>query len=111
MPRVSLTFDHLAKPVQDCIVAQERCSALVFHPEHVESHRVGNILLDLFGFERETLNTGWSAEVVLLMLDGHVAYKLMSGHPDIKDMKDSVQPLGPLQDIGNTAVLTASRVL
>ncbi len=111
MPRNSLTFDRLAKPVQACIEAQDRCSALVFHPEHVESRRMGNIFLDLLGFERQTLSTGWSAEVVLLMQDGHVAYKLMSGRPHIEDMHDAIQPLGPLQDIGNTAARTASRFL
>ncbi|MBU6297990.1 MAG: hypothetical protein KGJ79_16865 [Alphaproteobacteria bacterium] len=111
MPRNTLSFDHLARPVQACIEAQDRCSALVFHPQHVESRRMGNVFLDLLGFERETLNTGWSAEVVLLMQDGHVAYKLMSGRPHIEDMHDTVQPLGPLQDIGNAAAHTASRFL
>ena len=111
MPRNSLTFDHLAPPVQACIEAQDRCSAFVFHPQQVESHRTGNIFLDVLGFERQTLDTGWQAEVVLLMQDGHVAYKLMSGRPRIEDMHDTVQPLGPLQDIGNTAFRAASRFL
>lgn len=111
MPRNSLTFDHLAPPVQACIEAQDRCSAFVFHPQQVELHRLGNIFLDVLGFERQTLDTGWQAEVVLLMQDGHVAYKLMSGRPRIEDMHDTVQPLGPLQDLGNTAFRAASRFL
>ena len=111
MPRNSLTFDHLAQPVQACIEAQDRCSAFVFHPQHVESRRLGNFLLDLFGFERMTLDTGWQAEVVLLMQDGHVAYKLMSGRPRIEDRHDTIQPLGPLQDLGNSAFNAASRFL
>ena len=111
MPRNTMSFDHLAPPVQACIEAQDRCSAFVFHPAHIESRRMGSIFLDLFGFERETLDTGWSAEVVLLMQDGHVAYKLMSGRPRIEDRHDTIQPLGPLQDIGNTAFRAASRFL
>ncbi|MGA7674084.1 MAG: hypothetical protein WCA78_03455 [Rhizomicrobium sp.] len=111
MPRNSMTFDHLAPPVQACIEAQDRCSAFVFHPQQVQSRRMGSFFLDVFGFERETLDTGWQAEVVLLMQDGHVAYKLMSGRPRIEDMHDTVQPLGPLQDIGNTAFRAASRFL
>ena len=111
MPRNSLTFDHLAPPVQACIEAQDRCSAFVFHPQRIESRRLGSFFLDVFGFERQTLDTGWQAEVVLLMQDGHVAYKLMSGRPRIEDMHDKVQPLGPLQDIGNTAYQAASRFL
>jgi hypothetical protein len=111
MPRNTMSFDHLSPQVQACIESQDRCSAFVFHPAHIESRRMGSIFLDLFGFERETLDTGWSAEVVLLMQDGHVAYKLMSGRPRIEDHHDTVQPLGPLQDIGNTAFRAASRFL
>ena len=109
MPRSTMSFDHLAPPVQACIESQDRCSAFVFHPQHVESRRMGNIFLDLLGFERKTVATGWTAEVVLLMQDGHVAYKLMSGRPRVEDMHDEVTPLGPLQDIGNTMTRTASR--
>jgi hypothetical protein len=109
MPRNSMTFDRLAVPVQNCIMAQDRCTAFVFHPEHVESRRTGNFFLDVLGFERETHNTGWSAEVVLLMQDGRVAYKLMSGRPKIEDTQSSVQPLGPLQDVGGTLMKTATR--
>jgi hypothetical protein len=109
LPRSTMSFDRLAPPVQACIESQDRCSAFVFHPQHVESRRLGNIFLDLLGFERKTVATGWTAEVVLLMQDGHVAYKLMSGRPRVEDMHDEVTPLGPLQDIGNTVTRTASR--
>ncbi len=111
MPRNSLSFDHLAPQVQTCINAQERCSAFVFHPQHIESRRLGSIFLDLLGFERQTLDSGWSAEVVLLMQDGQVEYKLMSGRPKIEDMHDRIQPLGPLQDLGDTVIHTATRFL
>jgi hypothetical protein len=111
MPRNTMSFDHLAPPVQACIESQDRCSAFVFHPAHIESRRMGSIFLDLLGFERSTLESGWSAEVVLLMQDGHVAYKLMSGRPRIQDSHESVQPLGPLQDIGTTVVRMGEKFL
>ena len=100
MPNDTLTFDRLPKPVQDCIDAQSRCSGLVFHLERTQSQRQGNVLLDAAGLRRETVSSGWSAEVVLLIKDDHVVYKLMSGRPNIAGMEESVQPLGPLQDIG-----------
>ena len=109
MPRSSMSFDHLAPPVQSCIESQDRCSAFVFHPQHVESRRMGNLFLDLLGFEHRTVDSGWSAEVVLLMQDGHVAYKVMSGRPRIEDTRDQITPLGPLQDIGNTVTRNASK--
>lgn len=111
MPRSSMSYDRLAPQVQACIEAQDHCSAFVFHPQHVESRRTGNFFLDLLGFERQTVDTGWTAEVVLLMQDGRVAYKLMSGRPRIEDTREQISPLGPLQDIGNSVTKTASRFL
>ena len=109
MPRDSIKFDNLDPAVQACIEARDRCTAFVFRPERLHQERTGNILLDLFGFERQTVSYGWSAEVMLLVLDGRVAYKVMSGHPNIQNFEDKVQPLGPLQDLGGAAVHTASR--
>ena len=109
MPRDSVKFDELASPVQSCIQARDRCTAYVFRPERLHQERTGNFLLDIFGFKRTTVNYGWSAEVVLLVQDGRVAYKVMSGRPHILDFHDKVQPLGPLQDIGDMTVHTAAR--
>lgn len=111
MPRDSIRFDKLDPAVQGCIEARDRCTAYVFHPGQLHEQRTGSILLDLFGFERTTVSTGWQAEVVFLVQDGRVAYKVMSGKPNIDTSHDTVQPLGPLQDIGDTVIRTASRVL
>ena len=111
MPRDSIGFDKLDPAVQSCIEARDRCTAYVFRPERLHQERTGDFLLDVFGFERMTVETGWSAEVVFLVQDGRVAYKVMSGKPNIDDSHDKVQPLGPLQDIGDTVMRTASRVL
>jgi hypothetical protein len=83
----------------------------VFHPQRLEQERQGNILLDLLGFERTTVNHGWAAEVTLLVENGRVAYKVISGRPHIEDYNNQVQPLGPLQDLGGTAVRVTTRVL
>jgi len=111
MPRDSIRFDHLALPVKACIEAQERCSAYVFRPSRLEQDRTGSIFLDLMGFERTTLDHGWAAEVVLLMQDGRVAYKVMSGKPHIEGYHDDIQPLGPLQNLGDQAVHAGGRFL
>jgi hypothetical protein len=111
MPRNSISFDELDPAVQSCIEARDRCTAYVFHPSRLHQERTGSIVLDLFGFERTTVSTGWTAEVVFLVEDGRVAYKVMSGKPNIDTSHDLVQPLGPLQDFGDTVIRTASRVL
>jgi hypothetical protein len=97
MPRDSIKFDALDPAVQSCIQARDRCTAYVFRPERLHQERTGNWFLDLMGFERTTVSYGWSAEVMLLIQDGRVAYKVMAGHPNIQNFQDKVQPLGPLQ--------------
>jgi hypothetical protein len=110
IPRDSIRFDSLDPVVQKCIEAREACTGYVFHPERLHQDRLGNWFLDVLGFERTTVNYGWSAEVVLLVMDGRVAYKVMSGHPHIEDFHHDVEPLGPFQDLGGTVLHTASAV-
>jgi hypothetical protein len=112
MPRDSIRFDRLDPAVQSCIAARDRCTAFVYRPQRLEQERQGNILLDILGFERTTVSHGWAAEVTLLVENGRVAYKIMSGRPHIEDSQEQVQPLGPLQDLGGSAAMihTAARV-
>ncbi len=107
IPRDSIRFDDLDPVVQQCIESRDRCTGYVFHPERLHQERLGNWVLDVLGFQRTTVNYGWSAEVVLLVMDGHVAYKVMSGRPHIEDFHRKVEPLGPFQDLGGTVMHTA----
>jgi hypothetical protein len=106
LPEKSRSPDRFPPQVQACIRAQDRCVAYLFRSERVESRHVGNAFLDLAGFERDTIHSGWSAEVVLLVQDERVVYKLMTGHPRIEETQTSTQPLGPLQNLGSTATGT-----
>lgn len=108
MPRDSIKFDQLDPAVQICIQARDHCSAYIFKPERIHEERTGNWFLDVLGFERESISYGWSAEVMLLIQDGRVVYKVMGGRPRINDYHDDVKPLGPFQDLSNS-VLAAAR--
>lgn len=110
MPRDSIKFDQLDSSVQSCIEARDRCSAYIFKPERIHEERTGNWFLDVLGFERESISFGWSAEVMLLIQDGRVVYKVMGGRPRINDYHDDVKPLGPFQDLGGTVLGAATRL-
>lgn len=90
MPRESARVDRLAAPVQMCIAAQQRCSAYVFRPSQLKRERTGSLLFDLLGFDHTTIDRGWTAEVVLLMQDGRVAYKAMSGSPHMESYHEDI---------------------
>jgi hypothetical protein len=110
MPRANMTQDEVAPEVRGCLRARDHCVGYVFRPSLVHSERTGDTMLDVFGFDRTTVNHGWSAEVTLLVQDDHVAYKVISSKPNIQETHEKVQPLGPLQDLGNAVVPAAEHL-
>ena len=43
--------------------------------------RIGNVVLDVLGFQRETQTDGWRFNGLILLKDGVVVYKLTGGQP------------------------------
>jgi hypothetical protein len=110
MPEGAVRFENLAPSIQSCINAQERCVVVIFRPSRFHAQRTGSVVADLAGFERATTETGWAAEVTFLIQDKTVVYKLIQGNPNTKEVRDEVQPLGPLQNLGNTVVRIGTHV-
>ncbi|HEY1838035.1 MAG: hypothetical protein WBQ17_03425 [Rhizomicrobium sp.] len=100
MPRNSTAFDALDPAVKSCIDARAACSAYVFKPQRLDAERGGNWFFEMLGFESAHAGTGWSPEVLLLIQDGRVAYKIMSGRPGVHGYRDVIPPLGSRQDLG-----------
>ena len=100
MPNSSMAFDKLDPAVQECIMARTDCNGYVFKIEHHSFQRTGSLFLDLFGFVHTTEETGWTAQVLVLVQNGRVTHKLLSGEPHVQIVRDDVQPLGPMQNLG-----------
>jgi len=103
MPTGSVTINDVDPAVRRCIEARQTCVGYVFNFQHREEQRVGNVALDMLSFSRTTVTTGWSAEVLFLVEDRTVIYKLLSGSPNVDERHENVRPLGPLQDLSDTA--------
>lgn len=100
MPQYSpITIDRVPKGARDCIEAKNRCSAFVFRFDRRQTRHNGNVVADVFQFHQDKVKYGWSAEIVLLMRDEDVVYKLISGMPYAEERMDNTRPLGPLQDV------------
>jgi hypothetical protein len=100
MPQYSpITLDRVAKGARACIEAKNRCSGLVFRFDRRQTRHNGNVVADVFQFRQDKVKYGWSAEIILLMRDDDVVYKLMSGMPYAEERMDNTRPLGPLQDV------------
>lgn len=103
MPRESIHMDDLDPTVRQCLQSRVECTAYIFRPQFIEKRRIGNVPLDLLGFRRTTQQNGWSAEVLLVIHDNHVIYKLWAGKPHMDGTRQNVQPLGPFQDLSGVA--------
>ena len=99
MPNPGIRLKDLPAPVQDCIGAREKSCAYQVDFNYTNSHRYGNLVLDIFNFRRKTHVTGWDFKGLILVKDGTIVYKLSSGEPRISRNETTVHPLGPLQEV------------
>jgi len=101
MPNQSITKEDLDEAVRACIEARDKSEAWEIELRDLKSRRYGNALLDVTGFVRKTHETGWQFKGLLLIRDGRVVYKLVSGLPQVDHYDKKVRPLGPLQEFDN----------
>lgn len=86
------------KKVIQCINANSRCFGYSLELEDIKKDRYGSAFLDVFGFRKNTKETGWNFKAVILLLDNKVIYKLKSTQPNILVIEEKKIPLGPLQN-------------
>ncbi|WP_298294255.1 hypothetical protein [Thiomonas sp.] len=92
----------LDRGIRDCLLAQAACRGYEIEQRHIDRKRVGNFWLDFLDFRRETVTTGWRFNMLLLVVDDRVVYKLWGGQPEISETEVTRNPLGPLQGIGQS---------
>ncbi len=110
LPAAGVRWEHLNPAVQACIRAELYCTGYVFHPSRTTSKRLGSFVPDVLGFERITRSSRWSADIILLVMNGRVVHKVFSGNPRTENLDDKRQPLGPLQDLGGALAHAAGSV-
>jgi hypothetical protein len=93
MPRDSTRFDRLDQALKTCIQAEDRCTALVFTPGDQPPAHSGGMFAAL-GFGTASVGAR-AAEVTLLVQDGRVAYKMITGvEPSpVRTARDATPPI------------------
>ncbi|MFZ5908012.1 MAG: hypothetical protein ACOYVJ_11525 [Nitrospirota bacterium] len=66
--------------------------------KNISRERHGSVMLDLLNFKRKTQESGWQFEALIVIVDNKVIYKLLGGKPMVDETRDTINPLGPLQD-------------
>ncbi len=92
----------IPRGIADCMRVQEGCTGYLIEPSKINQQRTGNFLLDFLNFKRVTETTGWKFSALVVVIDGVVVYKQWSGQPKIESTDVRVNPLGPLQSMGET---------
>ena len=92
-----IPLQELDPGLQACLRARADCHAYVFEPKRIDSKRIGNFWLDVSNFRRVTHETGWHFKALIVFVNHQVAYKLASGEPQIDNLQDQVNPMGPFQ--------------
>ena len=103
MPTPSVTRADLESSVRACLDSHDSCSGIEIKPQSIQRQRIGNVVLDVFDFQRETLETGWVFVALVLIQDNKVVYKTWSGSPNLRSVEKETNPLGPLQELGGFA--------
>jgi len=93
----AIPLSELDPGLQACLRARADCRAYVFEPKRIYTKRIGNFWLDIGNFRRMTQETGWHFKALVVFVNHHVAYKLASGEPQIDQLQEQVNPLGPIQ--------------
>ncbi len=97
--------DRFDPGLRECLHAGKACSGYAIDIHSYHQQRVGPFLLDLLSFRRETQNTGWTFNALLLMVDDQVVYALWGGKPSIAETTKKIEPLGPLQDYNASGLI------
>jgi hypothetical protein len=99
LPNAGISKADLPAAVTECIEAKEKSHAYLVDLQNSRYKRHGNVLLDIFGFKRQTHQSGWQFKGLILIKSDLVVYKLASGEPRISREEDKVKPLGPVQEL------------
>lgn len=105
LPSTSISTDELESGVRECIRALSGCSGYEIDHRFIQRKRYGNFLADFLNFRRKVDIVGWRFNAVLLIKDGIVIYKLTGGQPAIHEHEERFNPLGPLQDSGESSTI------
>lgn len=96
------SLDRLDTGLRQCLEAGKGCTGLAITARDTRRDRVGNFWADALSFKRVVDVTGWSFNAIILMVEDRAVYTLYGGQPHLREQEVTRQPLGPLQDWGDS---------
>jgi hypothetical protein len=96
---------RLDQGLRQCLEAGKACTGYFINVKDIRRDRVGDFWKDTSGFLRTVEVTGWSFNALILMVDDRVVYTLYGGQPKLLEHEVTRQPLGPVQNFGESLPL------
>jgi hypothetical protein len=102
-PYSGVPLDQLDPGIRTCILAKTACRGYVFRFEKEDRSREGGFWADFLNVKRETHVRGWWFEALVVVNDGTVLFRNISGQPHVERLVKERNPLGPFQPAGEGA--------
>jgi hypothetical protein len=101
-----LSKEDLGPGVSACLAARDACRGWDLNISRIDKKRTGAFFQDFINYRRRTETTGWRFNALILMVDDVVLYRSWGGQPEVNEIDNQKNPLGPLQDIGPAIITT-----
>jgi len=98
----SVPQEKLDRGLRQCLNAGQACTGYAISVRDMKRDRTANFWLDSLHFYRRVDVSGWSFNAIILLVDDVVVYVLYGGQPMIREQEQTRQPLGPVQDWGDS---------
>jgi hypothetical protein len=98
----AVPHERVDRGLRECLDAGKACYGYAIVARDTKRDRTANFWLDSLGFYRQIDVSGWSFNATILLIDDLVVYTLYGGQPIISEHEISTQPLGPIQNWGDT---------
>jgi len=102
-PNSSVPLDTMDQGIRECIAARMACDVYEFRFGRQQQRRVGNFLLDFFNFKRRIVVSSWRFNALVVVKQETVLFTSHGGEPQNDHVEERVNPLGPLQSIGESS--------
>jgi len=102
---VNLSHERLDQGLRECLEAGKACTGYSINVRDVKRDRVGGFWKDTLGFKRVVDVSGWTFNALVLLVGERVVYTLYGGQPNLREQEVTRQPLGPVQNFGESLPL------
>lgn len=99
-----LSREDLDPGILTCLNARDACRGWELNVSRISKVRTGGFFADFFNFKRHTETTGWRFNALILLVNDVVVYRSWGGQPVVNEVEVSTNPLGPLQEMGPSAI-------